>query len=1241
MYFYQKIKTLLAVCLLTCNSLYAQDIKVSIKSATATSEQSGEGASRVIDGDVNTFWHSYWWSEAVLDTHSSVDLTITLDAVSLVDYVRYIPRQDRKDQGGWGEVEVFYNPNTSGSNFISIGTFQLNKKEAETYDFFLNGKEGVRCGQVKFTIRSGGNNHVTAAEIEAYQIDDTKSDLLGKYFTDDLYTQLKSGVTNSNDITDSDVKALVDNLLNDAENYKKFRVGEYEPYMTTSTLKSILKTSAQYNNYENPTGIYLKEGESCIVAVEGIGGHPVGLKIRRWYPTGVGSAYQLRNGLNYITATTEGNVFVDYYTDDYETAPNVKVHFINAPVLGYWDQETMTNADWEEMLAGPLAGDDVAIIARSEHAQLAYHVEQWKKYCPTDINTTMTYYQQVQWAERDILGLELFGRQVKNRQLFYSDTSNSMFAGGDASVCGYSDLKTLMIPDAKHFDFWGVGHEWGHNNQIDGFHWSGCGETTNNIYASWAQFHFTGNRDAERHPTNLRLEDEVTGINDYAGMRGGRMQVYFEEGLRKGIAWQLWDGPDYHGENPTSVTVKGENANGDETTEVNTTWRHYDHFVKLAPFWQLNLWGTLAEKCPNIIPMVIESIRTTPDYTTKFNSSGKQQINWMKLACDKAQLNLLPFFEKAGMLRPINAYIDDYTKDWNIITEEMIDELRTYIETKGYPTFTEEINYINGHNYHIYRDKLDLIIPTSYNGCVRDGNLVTVQHDIVQNSVAFETYNSEDKLIRITMYGLGSDDSHSYTQVLFPLDEDAAYIKAVGYDGTREKIYDVRGLIDNLKTRLSILIDNTNALINQCGSVTYTQGEPIEVKLQADKPTEDWYIYSNADQNTGGEKIDGGGIAALVDNNNDTYFHTRWDGTIVNEPHYIQVDMGEGNTIQNFMLRYIARDGSPAPTEMVIYGSNDGKTFTDVITTIINAWDDYNKDGTYTSDVIEANEAYRYLRFTVTESNGPGNEKYGDYYFFGMKEFDLFNVPSSYRASLNGNIGAVTEDLLIAVYRNWKKAVEINNMTSPTEAQLYDAIDKLQAKYNLLVATQEETVTISSVGYSTLYLDYPVTIPEGVEVYVMSGIEGDYATLKRIEGVLPANNGVILRNEGTYTFKRATEPATPVESNLLSGTAETIATNSVDGVVYTLQKNENGGVVFRRYNGANLNAKKAFLVLPASSEAQALRIRFADEEEVTSIGNAVFENGAGLDIVYDLQGRRVVTPGKGFYIVNGKKVVIK
>ena len=49
------------------------------------------------------------------------------------------------------------------------------------------------------------------------------------------------------------------------------------------------------------------------------------------------------------------------------------------------------------------------------------------------------------------------------------------------------------------------------------------------------------------------------------------------------------------------------------------------------------------------------------------------------LVCRNTKINLLPFFEKAGMLKPINAYIEDYGAGWNIITAKMIDNLKKYV----------------------------------------------------------------------------------------------------------------------------------------------------------------------------------------------------------------------------------------------------------------------------------------------------------------------------------------------------------------------------------------------------------------------------------------------------------------------------------------------------------------------------------------------------------------------------------
>lgn len=798
----------------------AQDKKVAISGAyTASSESEELGAAKAVDGDITTFWHSPYSSGK---TTFPVTFTVNLKEVSHVDYVRYIPRQDGTSNGNWNDVELSYATTTNGTDFIKIATYKLGGASA-VYDFIIP-DGGVECGRVRFTIRSGAGNYASAAEIEAYAIDNTKKQAFAQYFEDDLYTVLKPGVTSSNGIADADVKKLVDNLLADAAGYKKFRVGEYEAYMTTSTLKNNLKISSQYNNYENPTGVYLKAGESCIVVASGIGEYSVGVKIKNWVVNESSSAYSLRNGLNVITAQTEGNVFINYYTDDFEKAPNVKVHFVNAPVQGYWDQETMTNDEWKALLKNRASNDSTVLITRSRHAQLAYPVCSWLKHCPTNVDSVMTMYEQVQWAERDMLGLEKYGRQVKNRQLFYATTYGFMAAGGEGAYCNIGSLGGIMTPDSKSFDFWGVGHEWGHNNQMpSGFKWPGCGETTNNISASWAQLHFTGDRNW------LRLEDEYSGIDSYSGMRGGRMQTYFEEGIRKGVSWQLQDGPDYHGTVPAEKTVTGYDANGNSIGTVTTTSRNYDHFVKLVPFWQLNLWGTMAAKSPDIIPMVIEGIRKDNSYASKYNTPGKQQVNWMKLACDSTGLNLLPFFEKAGMLKPINAYIEDYSPGWLVISDEMIANLKNHVSEQGYPTPNEEINYINAHNYSIYRDRLALEVPSEYgDGCKDLGNgTIRVERRKVKNAVAFETYDGYGNLTHITMFGLGAEyDSHTDTKVLFT--GESAYIVAVGYDGTRKMIYGQAKEVKGLDTGFYYNISSKNeGTALACGTTTQrgTNGE--------------------------------------------------------------------------------------------------------------------------------------------------------------------------------------------------------------------------------------------------------------------------------------------------------------------------------------------------------------------------------------------------------------------------------
>jgi hypothetical protein len=83
---------------------------------------------------------------------------------------------------------------------------------------------------------------------------------------------------------------------------------------------------------------------------------------------------------------------------------------------------------------------------------------------------------------------------------------------------------------------------------------------------------------------------------------------------------------------------------------------------------------------------------------------------------------------------------------------------------------------------------------------------------------------------------------------------------------------------------------------------------------------------------------------------------------------------------------------------------------------------------------------------------------------------------------------------------------------------------------------------------------------------------------------------------------------------------------------------------FVSVNGsANIGKNKAYLQLPTSIFAgtRSIGISYDDEDGTTAIRNLTPALSEGEGAWYTLQGQRVAKPGKGLYIRNGKKVVIK
>ena len=190
-------------------------------------------------------------------------------------------------------------------------------------------------------------------------------------------------------------------------------------------------------------------------------------------------------------------------------------------------------------------------------------------------------------------------------------------------------------------------------------------------------------------------------------------------------------------------------------------------------------------------------------------------------------------------------------------------------------------------------------------------------------------------------------------------------------------------------------------------------------------------------------------------------------------------------------------------------------------------------------------------------------------------------------------------------------------------------------------------------GYATYYSDYRLAIPENVEAYIVEGIEEGYADFVRVEGVIPAHTGIILKGvEGqdvAVTFETSAAATADVSKNHLKGTTtRQLITPSADETCYVLANPADGDGVglykaTLKYNDGTAfynNANKIYLPVPvAGAQApRALMFRFGG---TTEIEGSEFD-AQDSQLIFDLAGRRIEKiVEKGIYIVNGKKVIIR
>lgn len=534
------------------------------------------------------------------------------------------------------------------------------------------------------------------------------------------------------------------------------RMKSYECYLSPRILAKQLKTSP-YSQFENPTGIYFEEGDQAILWVGPTKGATIELRVTNWGDEHFkDKKYLLKEGYNTIDIQNKGNSYISYYSEGNKVPGHkIQVHILGGKLNGVFTLGKDNNNRWDELLAN--ATSPVLDIV-GKQTQLAYSVASLKREAPHQGVELIQLYDSIIGIQHQIMGLTKHKRVPKNHMFGRVIWKGFMHADGMGAAFHDNTTKDVANVANLRKNSWGVAHEFGHVNQVrPNMKWVGTTEVTNNIYSVWTQYVYNSD--------SPKLEREK--LKDYDGQKiGGRITAYMESAFVRRQPWLTQAGNDrWDRERPRD-------------------WGG-DHFVKLVPLWQLQLYFAVAGKGnswgnPNFYGDIFIKAIDAPVIEARPDSY--YQLAFMKNACDAAKLDLTDFFEQSCMLYPIDLWVDDYTCAQMTITEDDIREVKTYASKYKKPE-TPVLQYITANSTEVYRKKLPLEGKAG-SGFIKEEKQLIVDNSIWKNAVAFETF-VDDKLVKVAFVGAGSSDVKT-TIVHTP--EGTTSVKAVGWDGTRKEV---------------------------------------------------------------------------------------------------------------------------------------------------------------------------------------------------------------------------------------------------------------------------------------------------------------------------------------------------------------------------------------------------------------------------------------------------------------------
>ena len=200
------------------------------------------------------------------------------------------------------------------------------------------------------------------------------------------------------------------------------------------------------------------------------------------------------------------------------------------------------------------------------------------------------------------------------------------------------------------------------------------------------------------------------------------------------------------------------------------------------------------------------------------------------------------------------------------------------------------------------------------------------------------------------------------------------------------------------------------------------------------------------------------------------------------------------------------------------------------------------------------------------------------------------------------------------------------------------------------------TVTLAETGYATFYdSENSYKIPAELKANVVTAATTSALTYAELTDIIPAGTAVMLESAdktgGEYCLPITSSKAIYTGANLLKGSdVATTTTADVKSLFYKLAYGSSKGSLaasFGWFWGAadggafQIEGHRAWLAIPEQQAAAVRAYLIGGSIEGTTAIRNIETNDTTNDEYYNLQGQRIYAPGKGLYIHNNKKVIIK